>query len=170
MKRNYELHKEHVRDICALHGAKTSGWLQSFAEAVHVANGDSPKWQANWPLTEVKALIKEVAVNMLPDAYKIVPEQRKLIFWEVETSNYMPEWKIQRLGLLGMEVDDWGWDFELRLVDRYGNENTCHVIGAVTGTPRILSAWRYKRWSKEQKDKRKQRRENTNSLGSARIL
>ena len=144
-------HNKFIKLICEKHGAETRLWLHSLAEVLF--EGGSPEWQENFPFREIKEDLKQESGNMTPDAFKIVSSDKKFIWWEVEISNPMPEWKICRLASLELELCEWDWSLEIRVVDRYGNDRQVHPAKDEKHNWDMLSSELYREYLEQLKNK-----------------
>ncbi|MGA2180812.1 MAG: hypothetical protein ABSH15_14685 [Verrucomicrobiota bacterium] len=131
-------HNRLIAKICERHVARTDRWIHHFAEAVWKRNSNAA-WKANWPVQKIKQIVREVAGNRVPDAFKIDSENKHLWFWEVEVSHPIDQPKANVLAQIAIEVDDWGWELKLVTVDRYGNDNEVFVIDGVGSPARLLN-------------------------------
>jgi len=130
---NMTKHEQLIQRICTAKDAKTSQWIRCTAEAIFRLGDGMPEWQNNYPLKDIKKELREAAGNISPDAFKIIPAQKKVVWWEVEITSPMSRRKINRLSDVKFELSEWDFHLEIRVVDRYGKENTVCLVEEKNG-------------------------------------
>jgi hypothetical protein len=125
-------HERHIQRIGVKYRADRKGFASALRENVDFA--------------EPEDLIEAISLRLLPDLFLFQPGEHLLIIWEVEDTHRLSQKKLAALLKFNFLIyDSAGWDFELRIVDAYGNENTMQAVRE--------SIDRVGLWSSEQVDK-----------------
>lgn len=82
----------------------------------------------------------ETVLLYRPDLFLIEPTEALVTVWEVEVCSPLTRHQIcQFAAVQWFLYDDFEWDLQLRIVDRYGNENCMDVIRGDSGRFEVVT-------------------------------